>query len=82
MGCVQPKNPRRVAAIRDTEGGQGGNLVIYRRDARNRSLEDFTEQRPRTGQRAGRRPERAPAPIAAPALKAVSPALAAAAAVK
>jgi len=64
------------------EGGQGGNAVIYRRDARNRSLEDFTESRPRTGQRAGRRPERATNADVAPVLKPVSPALAAAAAVK
>ena len=56
--------------------------MIYRRDARNRSLDDFTEARPRTGQRVGRKPERTPSPDAAPVLKTVAPALAAAAGLK
>lgn len=56
--------------------------MIYRRDARNRSLDDFAEARPKTGQRAGRRPERATRADAAPPLGPAAPALAAAGALK
>jgi hypothetical protein len=53
--------------------------MIYRRDARNRSLEDFAEARQRTGARAVRRNERMPHAEAMPAAQSAAPALAAAA---
>jgi hypothetical protein len=49
--------------------------MMYRRDVKNKSLDDFGESRPKAGIR-GKRPERAMRPIAAP------PALAAATAMK
>lgn len=60
----------------------GGHAMIYRRDTRNRSLDDFTEARPKAGPRAGRRPERAPRADSAPQLSQATPALAASVAVK
>jgi|GEM_PF-3245057 len=56
--------------------------MIYRRDTRNRSLDDFSEARPRATVRAGRRNECAAHPEGAGPLKAKPPALAAAPALK
>ena len=47
---------------------------MYRRDNRNRSLDDFSEAKPRSGLKAGRQLERGIRPGAAPAL-AAAPAL-------
>jgi len=54
---------------------RGGNGMMYRRDVKNKSLDDFGESRPKAGVKM-KRPERAMRPIAAP------PALAAATAMK
>jgi hypothetical protein len=53
--------------------------MIYRRDARNRSLDDFAEARQRTGARAVRRSERTQRAEAASVVPPAGPALAAAA---
>lgn len=44
--------------------------MMYRRDNRNRSLDDFNEAKPKSGLRTGRKPERGIGPQAAPALAA------------
>ncbi len=76
---------------KSTPGGQkigklertpGENAMIYRRDSRNRSLDDYTESKTRTGQKAPRRSERAARPDAASAIPQSQPALAAAGALK
>ena len=56
--------------------------MIYRRDTHNRSLEDYTEAKPRTGQKTGRRSERAVRTDAASAIPPSAPPLAVAGAIK
>jgi hypothetical protein len=57
-------------------GKKGGEIgMMYRRDAKNKSLDDFGEAKPKVGVK-GKRPEHAMRPIAA------APALAAATAMK
>lgn len=56
--------------------------MIYRRDIRNRSLDDFSETRPRPAARAGKRTERSARPDVSPALKSAPAALAAVPALK
>ena len=58
---------------------RGKSAMIYRRDNRNRSLDDFAESRPKALARAGRRPERGPRAGAEQAVPPGAPALAAAA---
>jgi hypothetical protein len=54
---------------------KGGNGMMYRRDVKNKSLDDFGEARPKAGVKM-KRPERAVRPIAS------APVLAAATAMK
>jgi len=61
---------------------RGENAMIYRRDTHNRSLEDYAEAKPRTGQKAPRRSERMARPDSASAVLQSQPALAAAGALK
>jgi hypothetical protein len=49
---------------------RGDSSMMYRRDNRNRSLDDFNEAKPKSGLRTGRKPERGIGPQAAPALAA------------
>ena len=56
--------------------------MIYRRDTHNRSLDDYTEARPRNGQKASRRSERVVRMEVASATPPSAPALAAAVAIK
>ena len=83
MGCVKWEKTRRMACFQNRGSIQRGeNVMIYRRDTHNRSLEDYTEAKPRTGQKAVRRSERAVHMEAASAIPPSAPALAAAGALK
>jgi hypothetical protein len=83
MGCVERENPRHGTGSQNRGSIQrGGNAVIYRRDTHNRSLDDYTEAKPRTGQKAIRRSERAVRMDAVSAIPPSAPALAATSALK
>ena len=83
MGCVKWEKTRRMACFQNRGRIQRGeNAMIYRRDTHNRSLEDFTEAKPRTGQKAIQRSERAVRMDAASAIPPSAPALAAASMLK
>lgn len=81
-GVAEPeKNPTRSETI-PSGNAAGENAMIYRRDTHNRSLDDYTEAKPRTGQKAPRRSERQARPDSASAIPQSQPALAAAGALK
>ena len=63
---------------RQNARNRGETGMIYRRDTRNRSLDDFNEAKPRTGARAGQRQARSARSSALPVLS-PAPQLAAAA---